>query len=1851
MENKHTFEHFLIKIKNYIPHNNGLAMIMCILKLFPLIIFTHDWNIQYSNCVSYFLSLITLSSTLHKPNDRTANYFLMIVISVITIILLIIMLIFYQRVKQFGKLTHKKIFRVICFFMYFFNFFFVQYIFMFSANIFVCPQSYDTTKEYKYISTYKDDCRTIPNIIMMVIQLPLIVYLFIISFIFLLIISEPFSYTNNIIVTQLGKVNVDLLIIPFLQAFLGLEYAIPFKTMIIVKIAVRGLYVLYFLRYIYKEPKMFFSSNLFRTLINFIYTMCFVSCLIEFGFSFDWNNDLIYLEKTTSIIFFKLLIEFLLSVIIIKSMDFYEKKCIIDICKGQICNDLPYELLNKVFFIFYKVECVFGDDLLYRIIEEFFEVFNEHKEKSKCLKIYGLKCYCLKYKGEDYIKQSDDFLAIVRNLRSNSLLSKNKILKLNFPIMYKYLEYFIHSNTTKQKGNNNHANYLLSLVLFYIIFDKNYNKSLFYLSEFMNTKFYKNSKICRFQSRLIKLQLLKDYKNNLIIEPDKNAIFQSMPLPTENSFSEMYKRYNSLTRTIRIENNLSKVLKTYFEVLNFFSDNDCTVEEITKILKKFQSSLHQANTSLIFLCNNDILKQYHLCSKLSLFYSYFYSEIPSKIQACFQNIFEYNCKMDNYSTMLINTHNNKDSWKFSLEYLSDDLCSKLGYKISELKGKEISELFPESLRKCFEFLLLKKIKMGNVQMVMKDIVIADKDKYAHLYDIIGIVIFTGECSKIFFKMFSFNFDKKDSDRGDKRKGKKEASKKNIMRNECFVFVNKNGKVITISKEFEKFFCLTLNVIKKYKINMFRDILKIENTNNKNVIKKSLIQIYENIADLNFELMQNNSNEEFSKTYKNIKSLQTKISSKNNKIIVVCQLEKKDLYKNEKEIKGFYYISFNIEIDNNSTSFTGFLGKEVSDFNPGNQNNALSHKKSIASQRGKKFELNTNINEIYSKLKQIQILSLKYLTSNFNLKSSEIFNLTKNEENELNTLSQLEEKEAAPPTSVSSSLPSATTAGLNTNSSIFNTNGNSTNQGVFSSIRFFHANSQSGYQPLKKESISENLQKRIFIQLCIWIIFSIIFIIFQSMLLIIDKSSNKKITTMNNILTNSMFIRNIIYSIISSMLRLQYIANGLQQNTTIDNNFDNSIDYHNHKLEERVIDFLNYYKQYEKNEVKLYEYNKKRILELKEQDFPYVELKAQNLTKSISISDILSQLHIRTNYIIDNEIKPFLFNISYDTIQDRELLEIESLFVLAFENYFTYFKYVWDEIDNLLIDNINTDSHEVIVLIYAINLSNGFLLFVLFIMQSFIYVKINNQIFARYYINYNYFEFFGTLLIKKANKVQEFIENSDVENFNSFKNSKISIVNTMEDHSSFKENYSRINNKMPIMIKPYKIKENFFYDSNKFGVSTKDSVYSFFENDENKITSFKPSREESPKRMHNLEKANSGKGSWNFSSIKMQGKGMSGKLKKVTDTSMTPKSIINANSLNNPNALISTTGNYTNSNSFSPIGDTAGNLNPNLMPSSHNKTKKDLLRPKYFMCNIIAFSLTSLSIVIFCLVDALLINQSMKDKIEFSIMNKVLLSFPTNTQEILLMYGITLLKNKQMFFEYQSTGYLTPFDELNYVNQGLTHDILQESLDNHFSINTYINNKISEKSNRFKNLNDYLAIINTENSCKTYIEYFYTNKDRLEFEPFTSFNETLYPQDVLITECQEIGNGINSKGHKTALDSLINTIMNYYTDFKQDEEKSEESMFKRVNDEVFSTFLVQTDLLLDKTIMNYYLALDKDYSKHKQSNTTLLNTFFIVIVLFALAVDCFYIWRFTLQFIDKNNVINEIEPCLYNTIIF
>ena len=104
--------------------------------------------------------------------------------------------------------------------------------------------------------------------------------------------------------------------------------------------------------------------------------------------------------------------------------------------------------------------------------------------------------------------------------------------------------------------------------------------------------------------------------------------------------------------------------------------------------------------------------------------------------------------------------------------------------------------------------------------------------------------------------------------------------------------------------------MNLLAIKKYKINFFKDILKIEDVEKKEKIKNNLSQIYENIALLNFHFMQNSSNDEFTKIYKRIRKIQRQIM-KNIDSKLVCFIEKREIPKNNKENKDYYFIYFTI----------------------------------------------------------------------------------------------------------------------------------------------------------------------------------------------------------------------------------------------------------------------------------------------------------------------------------------------------------------------------------------------------------------------------------------------------------------------------------------------------------------------------------------------------------------------------------------------------------------------------------------------------------------------------------------------------------------------------------------------------------------------------------------------------------------------------------------------------------------------------------------------------------------------------------------------------------------------------
>jgi hypothetical protein len=199
---------------------------------------------------------------------------------------------------------------------------------------------------------------------------------------------------------------------------------------------------------------------------------------------------------------------------------------------------------------------------------------------------------------------------------------------------------------------------------------------------------------------------------------------------------------------------------------------------------------------------------------------------------------------------------------------------------------------------------------------------------------------------------------------------KEQNKKQNQNNnkeECFVFINKNGKIQGVSKLFQEYFTLDITQIKKHKINLLKDILKTESIENRYYIKKPLNIVYENISLINFNLMQNSSNDEYTKPYKKIKQLQKQII-KNLNSYINCYIEKREIRKNKREKKNFYFIFFEIELNNSYISFESFFDNNKS-INPffdipsqtkvGEFLNELSHKKNNLIQN--KFEINKNQN--------------------------------------------------------------------------------------------------------------------------------------------------------------------------------------------------------------------------------------------------------------------------------------------------------------------------------------------------------------------------------------------------------------------------------------------------------------------------------------------------------------------------------------------------------------------------------------------------------------------------------------------------------------------------------------------------------------------------------------------------------------------------------------------------------------------------------------------------------------------------------------------------------------------------
>ena len=93
------------------------------------------------------------------------------------------------------------------------------------------------------------------------------------------------------------------------------------------------------------------------------------------------------------------------------------------------------------------------------------------------------------------------------------------------------------------------------------------------------------------------------------------------------------------------------------------------------------------------------------------------------------------------------------------------------------------------------------------------------------------------------------------------------------------------------------------------------------------------------------------------------------------------------------------------------------------------------------------------------------------------------------------------------------------------------------------------------------------------------------------------------------------------------------------------------------------------------------------------------------------------------------------------------------------------------------------------------------------------------------------------------------------------------------------------------------------------------------------------------------------------------------------------------------------------------------------------------------------------------------------------------------------------------------------------------------------------------------------------------------------------------------------------------------------------------LLSRVNNEKFIGLWTEIDLIYDKITINLIISWKMDSNK-VENKYDLLNYFvFSLIIAFICFLFVVYMIFFPIKTLNENEIITQVEPCLYNTIMF
>ena len=972
------------------------------------------------------------------------------------------------------------------------------------------------------------------------------IYICIIEVLFSSVLVNDIFFINNYSFTcnNLGRIDFSSLFLSCFQFIIQLEFHIKLKYNIALKIIIRAIQAIYYLIN-YLTHQTYYYRYYIAILIQFYYSLCFSSIIIEFFALFDYyKNNSFILQDDKAILYIKLFIELFLSLlftnIFFKLDSEYIKN---DIIKYNNSNSKYYSVnILKMLNLVYYMDRI---NEFKNIMIALNQTFKSKVHSPKC-KNEEIKCfYCQKYNYMDFNKEINEYMKYSKK-KKEKLIIINDWFKEKAPI-------FLNNEIANYHYiNHKWKNFYIAVtivIIYYYMFEKNYFKCLYLIEKIKGNKGVKNTYFTKLQLNLMQRKIIDSYKKEKEIEKRKITSYTKEKQFNIRNWSIYNSNFNSVNKLIHIEKDLKILLGNFRKIMKNFNEDEISFKRYSTEISEFCNLYNEYTENLKVLFNKTKCSIMYPMEKITTFFDFLIGDIPKELIQPIDNFFS------NQLSSLIETDKDvyifiifielyRETPHFKIKYISDDLRRKLNYSKNDFSKIELNDLFPKAFFKSYSSLITVSLENGIDYIKISNFCFQDKEKYICLFDFDGITLSTGKGLQLYIRLKDAK-EQKIINKNTARKSlknKKQNSDSNFC-GSCVLFTNKTGKIIAISKGFEDFFFLNTAVLNQYSINIM-DIFKINKFIEKGVFEVNLLTVLNSIDDLFMKEIGLISEDEFSKAILKLKDFKDALNSVNFNFKVYVNYEERFLIREKMKKKKYYIFLINVNLDecNNYSRESGLVKLEklfdnkIKTFTTTTSHRDLDYSTVLSvSVNPQMFNNDSRFWLLLKKIKTINklviILLKKYFKINLEKKNSE--------DEEKDILDTPKKKD-------------------NDESDIINLS-DMTNKNLVE------------YSKIKIEKLS-------FFQQYVYSAMSIIFYI--ALIYLYNQKINK-INLIHNLLYSfndgNMYFQT-VYQIQFKVLLMQLVSNGIQ-NEILDGGFNNSWYYNKYNLNLRFFDYIIYQRNY------------------------------------------------------------------------------------------------------------------------------------------------------------------------------------------------------------------------------------------------------------------------------------------------------------------------------------------------------------------------------------------------------------------------------------------------------------------------------------------------------------------------------------------------------------------------------------------------------------------------------------------------------------------------------------------------